>query len=87
MMTPADRRRFPVLLVTTLALLVILGTLFLPDQAQAQESSAPDKPKGLSATATHDQVGLTWDDPQDESITGYVIPAPHSRGRPPGPVQ
>ena len=73
MMTPADRRRFPVLLVTTLALLVILGTLFLPDQAQAQESSAPDKPKGLSATATHDQVVLTWDDPQDESITGYVI--------------
>ena len=33
----------------------------------------PDKPTGLEATATHDQVVLTWDDPQDDSITGYVI--------------
>ena len=32
-----------------------------------------DKPRGLSATATHDQVVLTWDDPGDDSITGYVI--------------
>ena len=33
----------------------------------------PDKPTGLSATATHDQVVLTWEDPGDDSITGYVI--------------
>ena len=33
----------------------------------------PDKPTGLSATATHDSVTLTWDDPGDDSITGYVI--------------
>ena len=33
----------------------------------------PDKPTGLSATATHGQVALTWDDPGDDSITGYVI--------------
>ena len=33
----------------------------------------PDKPRGLSATASHDQVVLTWDDPGDDSITGYVI--------------
>ena len=33
----------------------------------------PDKPTGLNATATHDSVTLTWNDPQDESITGYVI--------------
>ena len=33
----------------------------------------PDKPTGLDATATHDSVTLTWDDPQDDSITGYVI--------------
>ena len=33
----------------------------------------PAKPTGLSATATHEQVTLTWDDPQDDSITGYVI--------------
>ena len=34
----------------------------------------PDKPTGLSATVvSHDAVTLTWDDPQDDSITGYVI--------------
>ena len=33
----------------------------------------PDKPTGLSATATHDSITLTWDDPGDDSITGYVI--------------
>ena len=35
--------------------------------------SAPAKPTGLSATATHDRVVLTWEDPGDDSITGYVI--------------
>ena len=33
----------------------------------------PAKPRGLSATATHDRVDLTWNDPNDDSITGYVI--------------
>ena len=33
----------------------------------------PAQPTGLSATATHDQVELTWDAPGDDSITGYVI--------------
>ncbi len=41
--------------------------------ATAEPSEPPDKPKGLDATATHDSVTLTWDDPGDESITGYVI--------------
>ena len=36
-------------------------------------ASAPDKPTGLSATASHNSVTLTWDDPGDDSITGYVI--------------
>ena len=40
---------------------------------KTQEVPVPDKPTGLSATATHDSVTLTWDDPQDDSITGYVI--------------
>ena len=35
--------------------------------------SAPDKPTGLEATASHDSVTLTWDDPDDDTITGYVI--------------
>ena len=33
----------------------------------------PDKPTGLSAAVSHDAVTLAWDDPQDDSITGYVI--------------
>ena len=33
----------------------------------------PEKPTGLSAVVSHDTVTLTWDNPQDDSITGYVI--------------
>ena len=41
--------------------------------AGAQPTEPPEKPTGLEATATHDSVTLTWDDPGDDSITGYVI--------------
>ena len=41
--------------------------------AAAESSEPPAKPTGLSATTTHDRVVLTWDDPGDDSITGYVI--------------
>ena len=71
MMTRTDRRRFPILIAAIAALALAMTLLFSP--VQAQEGSAPDKPTGLSATATHDQVVLTWDDPDDDSITGYVI--------------
>ena len=43
------------------------------DAVEAEPSEPPDKPKGLSATATHGSVTLTWKDPNDDSITGYVI--------------
>ena len=34
----------------------------------------PAKPTGLSAAiVSHDTVTLTWDNPQDDTITGYVI--------------
>ena len=46
-----------------------LGGAALPPRSTA----APAKPTGLSATASHDQVVLTWNDPGDASITGYVI--------------
>ena len=39
----------------------------------AQPTEPPDQPSGLSATVSHDSVTLTWDDPGDDSITGYVI--------------
>ena len=70
-MTRTDRRRFPILLAAIAALAVAMALLF--STVQAQEGSAPDKPRGLSATATHDSVTLTWDDPGDDTITGYVI--------------
>ena len=41
--------------------------------AGAQTTEPPDKPRNLSATASHDSVTLTWEDPGDDSITGYVI--------------
>ena len=41
--------------------------------AGAQPTEPPAKPRGLEATATHDSVALTWDDPGNDSITGYVI--------------
>ena len=69
MLTRTDRRRFPILLAVIAAL--AMAMLFSP--VQAQEGSAPDQPTGLEATATHDSVTLTWDDPGDDTITGYVI--------------
>ena len=69
-MTGTGRRRFPVLIAAIAALAVAMALLF---PVQAQEGSAPDKPRGLSATASHDRVVLTWDDPGDDSITGYMI--------------
>ena len=41
--------------------------------AQAQDGSVPAQPTGLSAEASHDRVNLTWDDPNDDSITHYQV--------------
>ena len=38
-----------------------------------QEQTVPAKPTGLTGAATHDAITLTWDDPGDGTITGYVI--------------
>ena len=43
------------------------------DAVAAEPLEPPAKPTGLTGTASHDSVTLTWDDPQDESITGYAI--------------
>ena len=48
------------------------------------EVPVPAKPTGLNATATHDQVALTWDDPGNYSITGYVILRRHRYDDPKG---
>ena len=49
----------------------MLALLFSP--VQAQEGDAPAAPTGLASEVSHDSVTLTWDDPQDDSITGYRI--------------
>ena len=35
--------------------------------------STPDAPTGLGGTQTYEEVTLTWDDPTDDTITGYKI--------------
>ena len=73
-MTRTDSRRFPVLFAAIAALALASAALaLLFSTVQAQEGSAPANPTGLAATATHEQVTLTWDDPGDDSVTGYVI--------------
>ena len=73
-MRHANIRRIPIIFAAMAALvLAIAGFALLHYQAEAQDSSAPARPRGLEATATHDSVTLTWDDPQDDSITGYVV--------------
>ena len=46
---------------------------FISETGDGQVSEPPTKPTGLSATASHDSVTLTWNDPGDDTITGYVI--------------
>ena len=47
---------------------------------------APAKPTGLSATASHDSVTLTWDDPQRRQHHRPRHPAAQPRYRRRGPV-
>ena len=51
----------------------LAGATLKAAPAPQRSTALPAKPRGLSATASHDQVVLTWDDPGDASITGYVI--------------
>ena len=41
--------------------------------AEPEPLEPPAKPTGLSGTVAHDEVSLTWNDPGDESITGYQV--------------
>ena len=43
-------------------------TLSVTDVTPEDEEERPAKPTGLSATASHDSVTLTWDDPNDDSV-------------------
>ena len=64
-----------------IALIVAIGiagttansSMVWADTPSQQAAEPPSKPRGLEATASHGQVVLTWDDPGDDTITGYVI--------------
>ena len=44
-----------------------------PPPTEPETQDPPAKPTGLTSAVTHDSVALSWDDPQDDSITGYRI--------------
>ena len=69
-----DRTTIRVSLVATV--MALLFQFILPTQPLAvtgQSGDPPARPTGLGGTVEHDRVSLTWDDPQDDSITGYRI--------------
>ena len=52
---------------------VNVDTAPAPTPTPEEAGEPPAAPTGLSATASHDSVLLTWDDPDDDSITGYIV--------------
>ena len=73
-MIHANIRRTPIIFAS-LAALVLAVAAFAPlfSSAYAQQDSAPAKPTGLTAHVSHDSVTLTWNNPRDNTIIGYVI--------------
>ena len=70
----ANIRRTPIIFAAIAALILAITGLALPYYpAEAQDASAPAKPTGLTSNVSHDSVTLTWNDPQDNTIDGYVI--------------
>ena len=43
------------------------------DEPAVDQPAAPNRPTGLTGTVRHDRVALTWDNPNDETITSYQI--------------
>ena len=43
------------------------------DSNEGPSTSAPAKPTGLLTGASHDNVLLAWDNPDDDTITGYQV--------------
>ena len=65
-----NHRPFRVLFAAVAAVAVAAAAA-LP--AQAQDGSAPDPPSGLSTVVSHDLVTVSWDDPGDATVVGYVV--------------
>ena len=75
-MKSTDRRHLPFAAILSLvAILAIVSVLFpgTPPTAQGDPAEPPAKPTGLTGNVAHDRVSLSWDNPDDDSITGYQI--------------
>ena len=60
--------------MAALLTLLALSTLATPDDKARAQAFVPAAPTGLEASEiSHDRVVLTWDDPGDNSITGYQV--------------
>ena len=68
--------RVAVAATALLALLFAVQTFTPPRLLEAQ--SAPAAPTGLAAAAGDHSVTLTWNDPNDSSITGYEYQVNHN---------
>ena len=68
-MTLMARPRPFILFVAVAALVLSLAGA----PAAAQDGSVPARPTGLSTVATHESVTLTWNSPDDDSITHYKV--------------
>ena len=62
-----------VVVASALAAGALALVLAWPANAQSPQDSPPAKPQGLTGVVSHDSVSLTWDDPGDDSITGYQV--------------
>ena len=68
-MTLANGLRPSIQFVAVTALLLSLAGA----PAAAKDGSVPARPTGLSTVATHESVTLTWNAPDDDSITHYKV--------------
>ena len=67
------------------ALAVVLAAATAVPAPAAAQNAGPARPTGLAAVAVaHDAVTLGWDDPGDDSITGYRILRRDIVNQPPG---
>ena len=70
---PWRRRASRFALPPPVVLLVAALALTLTARAEEDSSDVPAAPSGLTATMTYDAVSLSWDDPGNDSITGYQV--------------
>ena len=64
-------------MLTVLTVACVMGAIVFMAPLQASAEDPPDDPPGRpgsrEATATHEAVALTWNDPGDDTITGYQV--------------